>query len=275
MFGQNIEADIAVDPPYPGKVLAVNSTGSEVARMQTYLNAIGTSYHPQLAKLTVDGVFGQNTKNIVIEFQAINGLNIDGVIARKTWNAIVTEYNSFADGNAATFPGIAMRAGIQSADTRLMQETLNAIGRFYLAIPPQTADGNFTDQTTHAVRLFQMQFGLSPDGVLGNNTWQRIFYVQKNIPGSPVPVTPPSPDIAIAFGAENDFVRLLQAYLNHIRTVRHYNWPALKVDGIFGYQTQNAVQAFQALNQLSADGTVDTATWESLLSTFNTTLAGG
>lgn len=66
------------------EVLADNSTlilgskGSEVARLQNLLNA-------RDANIIVDGDFGPATKKAVINFQAANGLLVDGVVGSQTW----------------------------------------------------------------------------------------------------------------------------------------------------------------------------------------------
>lgn len=43
-----------------------------------------------LDNLTVDGVYGTNTKKAVVAFQTAAGLTADGICGPKTWNAIVT-----------------------------------------------------------------------------------------------------------------------------------------------------------------------------------------
>ena len=81
-------------PVYPGRVLQTGSSGSEVARMQTYLNALQKAGYPTLKTLTVDGQYGAATANTVKQFQALKGLSIDGKIGPATWNAIVAAYNA-------------------------------------------------------------------------------------------------------------------------------------------------------------------------------------
>lgn len=59
-------------------------------------------------------------------------------------------------------------------------------------------------------------------------------------------------------GSRNNFVYLLQYLLVQ-------NGSSLTVDGVFGVNTLNAVQAFQTANGLTADGIVGNNTWRTLL----------
>ena len=71
---ENITEDImATLPVYPGTPLRVGSSGSNVSLMQSYLNAIKNGMFPSLTRLTVDGKFGQRTKNTVIQYQGLSG----------------------------------------------------------------------------------------------------------------------------------------------------------------------------------------------------------
>ncbi|MDD6467087.1 MAG: peptidoglycan-binding protein [Erysipelotrichaceae bacterium] len=76
---------------YPGTPLRLGSRGENVRLMQNYLNALrqGPNDGPLLA---TDGIFGQATQTRVRAFQRDNGLTVDGVIGRNTWDAIVRQY---------------------------------------------------------------------------------------------------------------------------------------------------------------------------------------
>ena len=82
------------------KTLRKGDTGTEVKTLQTALNRAG-------CKLTVEGIFGVDTYNAVLAFQAIQGLTIDGIVGPDTWtrltgnnqlyNALVTCLDAIED----------------------------------------------------------------------------------------------------------------------------------------------------------------------------------
>jgi len=63
------------------ETLQLGSAGPNVKLIQSLLARIGYNPGP------VDGVFGQQTKQAVIEFQRNNGLVADGIVGPATWNA--------------------------------------------------------------------------------------------------------------------------------------------------------------------------------------------
>ena len=71
-------------PQYVGLLRARLSTNSEAIKfVQTRLQKLGYSTG------TIDGVFGQNTRSAVIEFQTQNGLQADGIVGPDTWSMLV------------------------------------------------------------------------------------------------------------------------------------------------------------------------------------------
>ena len=261
-------AIVAADPAYPGVVLRPGSSGSEVARMQLYLNGLRDAAYPTLIRLVVDGRYGSGTASTVMQYQVLNGLSMDGLIGRNTWDAIVGEYNTLVGGSADTYPGIPLRPGSRSEDVRHMQLRLNEVARIYTGINTQTVDGAYGDNMTHAVRRFQAQFGLPSDGILGENTWNKIVSVYEAITaGRPTAVVTPYPGSPLRVGSTGDSVRFVQSYLNGIHGTPHLN-----VDGNFGQATSRSVAAFQALSGLTPDGIVGAATWPAMISAFNAAL---
>ena len=257
----------AVSPAYPGTVLKNGCSGSEVARVQKYISALRVKY-PSLPTLTVDGKYGSGTASAVKQYQAITKLSIDGMVGRTTWDTLIGDYNATIGGSADTYPGIALRPGSSSEDVRHMQQLLNEIARVYTAINNQVVDGKYGNSMSAAVRRFQRQFGLSADGVLGKDTWNRIVTVHNALgSGSRTPVTTPYPGTVLSTGSSGDSVRFVQSYLNGVA-----GRAFLTVDGIYGQNVTRAVSSFQASNNLKVDGKVGSGTWNALIPAFNQTL---
>lgn len=65
---------------FPGVDIAPGSSGSEVSTWQQRLNDLGYS-------LTVDGIFGEKTEAATRDYQSSQGLTVDGIVGRHTWDA--------------------------------------------------------------------------------------------------------------------------------------------------------------------------------------------
>ena len=133
---------LSVSPAYPGHLLTTGSNSSEVARIQTYLNALRVD-NPNISALTGDGKFGPNTKIAGQVFQYTHSLASDGIVGGATWNAIISAYNARFSGSADTYPGITLRPGARSQDVGHMQTRLNELSKLYTAISSQTADSAY------------------------------------------------------------------------------------------------------------------------------------
>lgn len=64
--------------------LSYGSRGADVKTLQILLNDKAKSMH-----LVADGIFGNNTKSVVADFQRNNGLVVDSIVGKNTWNALI------------------------------------------------------------------------------------------------------------------------------------------------------------------------------------------
>lgn len=87
MYINTAEEISGIPASWPGQPLDIGSSGSKIRQIQEQLNAIANAY-PALPKISVDGVFGENTQNAVKKFQQIFGLPATGIIDYSTWYEI-------------------------------------------------------------------------------------------------------------------------------------------------------------------------------------------
>ena len=104
----------------------------------------------------------------VKEFQLKNKMNVDGKVGANTWNVLYTRYTA-KHGLHVPYPGIALRSGSSGGTVRLVQQKLNSLGERL------TADGRFGASTAAAVQRFQRRNGLTADGAVGKETWEKMF----------------------------------------------------------------------------------------------------
>ena len=83
----------AIGEPYPGRFLVEGDRGEEVRVIQGYINRIGRT-DPAVPEITVDGIFGPQTKRAVIAIQAQLGVEQNGAVGPVEWVEIITRENN-------------------------------------------------------------------------------------------------------------------------------------------------------------------------------------
>ena len=124
-------------------------------------------------------------------------------------------------------------------DVKYLQQVLNAT----VADNTLVVDGKFGTITQEAVIVFQKNYGLTPDGIVGFQTWSVIDAIIRS---------------TLRRGSTGEDVAYLQGRLNGI------GFGPLAIDGIFGPATEEAVKKFQKYYGLTVDGIVGIQTWAKL-----------
>ena len=254
------------DGTWGGTVLKVGSTGTAVEQAQFWLATLA-QYDSDIPTVTVDGVFGTATRNAVLAFQRKYGLTADGIIGKATWEALYAEYESIESdiGTPNEYPGTPLRQGDRGEDVRLVQFWLKIARSVYKSLPDLSVDGIFGAGTRAAVVAFQNYFGLTADGVVGRNTWNKLYEVYNDIANqllSPS-LRPGEYPGVLRRGSTGTAVRELQYYL-YIMAAYEPSIPTVSIDGTFGPATEAAVRAFQQFAGLTVDGVVGRNTWTAL-----------
>ncbi len=254
------------DGTWGGTTLRSGSTGSAVEQLQFWLSTIA-QYDSSIPSVTVDGIFGSGTEAAVRAFQRKYGLTVDGLVGQTTWNTVYSQFVSIQSDNGSpnAYPGTALREGDRGENVRLIQFWLKIARTVYSSLDNISVDGIFGAATTSAVRKFQSYFGLSSDGVVGQNTWNKLHEVYNDIANDLLSssLRPGEFPGTLRRGDSGRAVRELQFYLYMISA---YNSavPSVTIDGQFGAATEAAVRAYQSAYGLTVDGVVGQATWNSL-----------
>lgn len=187
-----------------------------------------------------------------------------------------------------------LRLGSRGAGVVELQALLKLLGYYSGAI-----DGQFQESTATAVAAFQRAAGLEPDGVVGLNTWNQLLPTSPSVASASPIATQPEPNVTPSSSAspaspagtpsatpdasapsptaspaasptavDLPILRLGMrgpAVVRLQERLRATGFFTGAIDGVFGAQTQAAVQAAQRRFQLQPDGVVGSATWAALL----------
>ena len=274
---------------YEGTPLRIGSVGNAVKNIELRLNRISQNY-PNIPKIyPPDGIFTRETENAVKEFQSTFHLTQDGIVGPATWYAVqrifytvkrLNELNSEGlrlEDISTQFPSV-LSFGQNNVGVRTLQYFLNLVGTYVDTVPPLPVTGYFGEQTRNAVLAFQRTYGLVQDGIVGVNTWNRLYDVYRGIvnsipPGAYDGVDAPFPGTFLVRGSSGNNVRLIQRSLAVIARVWN-EVPTVSETGYFGDQTYASVTAFQKLFGIEPNGVVGPVTWDAILSEASDILGG-
>lgn len=145
---------------------------------------------------------------------------------------LTTVTTQSAEAHSVAYP--TRQAGNRNIEVVALQHLLTSRGY------ATTADGIFGTGTKDKVIAFQRAQGLTADGVVQAEEWQRL-------------------DRDLNQGASGAAVKALQTLVNKFR------YSQLEVDGEFGPATADAVRAFKRREGMADTSAVTAAVWQSLL----------
>ena len=90
--------------------LSYGSQGSDVTELQKLLNNHGYN-------LDEDGIFGDNTKNAVTDFQKNKGLTVDGIVGTNTWGTLMGTYTPKTSTGTTSTPATSTTTTTTPVDT--------------------------------------------------------------------------------------------------------------------------------------------------------------
>lgn len=132
-----------------------------------------------IAKAIVDALDNHIASDPVVNIPVVETkptVNVDewiGELQQECNNQGYSNQKVDSIGGPATLAGCpTVKKGAKGNITRLIQKRLLSLG---YKLPKWGADGGFGDETVEAVKLFQSDNGLTPDGIVGQNTWRKLL----------------------------------------------------------------------------------------------------
>lgn len=135
-------------------LIRAGDRSEEVADVQSRLRALAFSVDDE------PGAFAASTLVAVKSFQQQRGLIADGIVGSDTWDQLVEA--GWRLGDRVLY----MRyPAFRGDDVLALQGRLNALG-----FDAGMEDGIFGQETDHAVKSFQREYGVAEDGIVGPHT---------------------------------------------------------------------------------------------------------
>lgn len=209
------------------QILDKGERGPQIANIQDQLKTLG--HFPTNVRST--GYYGPVTKQSVMEFQAANGLKVDGVVGPQTKVALRT---------------IGLQPSIETPvvepeaySTKDIQDRLKTLGYFPNDV---RSTGFYGPITKQSIRAFQADNGLAVDGVAGPKTMAALQTKAAPAPAGETNVV-----------ALQDKLKALGHFPTEVRSTGNY-----------GPITKQSIRRFQAANGLTVDGVAGPKTMAAL-----------
>lgn len=175
----------------------------------------------------VTGYFGKVTEDALLAYQQAAGLSTDGIAGDDTLSKLTASQSNL------------LREGMENGKVTEVQQRLADLGLFQNAVT-----GYYGPITTNAIMNFQEANGLTVDGLVGDETSEKLFKTYSSS--------------TLAPGMKNDDVKAMQKKLKDL------GYLGTNATGFYGAMTVSAVRYFQEANGLSVDGLAGTATLNKL-----------
>ena len=168
-------------------LLTEGMSGDYIKTLQYYLDVVAYFY-PQIPDITVDGYFGEKTKEAVMAFQNLQGLTVDGIVGRDTWRSLTNAYNTvlktippeYQTETSLIYPGYILSEGLENDDVKRLQTLLQSISAVNPSFPNVEINGVYDPTTAAAVSALQEFFGIPVTGTVGAATWSLIANLYNN-----------------------------------------------------------------------------------------------
>lgn len=157
-----------------------------VELIQFALNVL-SAYYPTIQEVAITGIFDEQTREQVINFQNTMNLEPTGAVDTETFNSLFNNLSGILDTlppesvylPRLRWPGVVYELGHESIGVYLIQEMLSYISLIIPIIPYIEPTGVYDEASINAVKVFQSMQNIEPTGIIDENTWNTIVDIYR------------------------------------------------------------------------------------------------
>ena len=150
-----------------------------VKEVQTYLHFISDKYG-DIPRVSIDGIYGEETAVAVRSFQKSRGLLGDGIVDFSTFEALYSEYSAIEkerlmSGYLLSSQGFPFKYGDYGNDILHINSALDELKSTYSEIEVEINKSYFGESTENSVRYMQSVFQMEADGIVDEVLYERML----------------------------------------------------------------------------------------------------
>ena len=149
------------------EIMKKKSSGANVTDLQRRLKLLDYD----LGVTSIDGMFGEKTRDAVKKFQQDRGLLVSGIVDQETWQELVD--TRYSIGERLLY---LKNPPFRGDDVKTLQLWLKTLG-FY----SYNENGIFCERTHRALVEFQGNMNIEDDGIMGERTMGHLIGIQRII----------------------------------------------------------------------------------------------
>lgn len=159
---------------------------SAIEEIQKFLLVIYENGNRDIKRVSVDGIYGEETKRAVRKYQQLLGMEESGVVDKKTFDSLYMEYKEITDDllleeiliGEGLFP---LNLGMQGDDVLLLNLYLIELSKNYKDLERVDKSTYFSGRTERSVRGLQRIFNEKETGEVDKKLFNRILLELKSL----------------------------------------------------------------------------------------------
>ena len=153
---------------------------SAIKEIQKYLYVLSDSLYRDIARIPIDGIFDEETKNAVKKFQELMGINITGEVDFETFTFLYEEYEKVYNyRNMQSYiveqTAFPMGIGAYTEDVRALHVLINELRKTYTELADVGTGNFYTSRTASAVSELRKIFDYTPGEFVDRAFYDRML----------------------------------------------------------------------------------------------------